>query len=385
MYKIATLNKISQKGLSLFSDQYELTTELSGADAVLVRSQDMYGADLSDGILAIARAGAGVNNIPVDLCTENGVVVFNTPGANSNAVKELVLAALLITARNVVEAVDWTRTISNNAAETVEKNKSRFAGEEIQGKRLAVIGLGAIGVLVANAANSLGMKVVGYDPFISVQNAHDLNPAVKLYDSLDACLPACDYVTIHVPAVDSTKGMFNYKMLDAMKNKAVLLNFSRDSLVVSADVKKVLEEKKLRLYVTDFPTDDLLGTENAILIPHLGASTKESEENCAVSAASQLINYLEEGTIENSINFPTLNPGKKTDGSRICVLNKNVPSILGKLTGVLADMNVNISNLINKSKGDNAYTVIDLDDDQVDEKKIKEAFDFEGIISVRIL
>jgi D-3-phosphoglycerate dehydrogenase len=325
-----------------------------------------------------------VNNIPVERCSEKGVVVFNTPGANSNAVKELVLAMLLISARNVSDAIDWTRSIKGKTAETVEKNKARFAGEEIKGKRLAVIGLGAIGVLVANAAYHLGMKVAGYDPYLSVQNAHDLNPAVKIYESAAACLPAADYVSIHVPATDSTNGMFDYQLMETMKNKAVLLNFSRDSIVKTEDLKQVLAEKKLRLYVTDFPTDELIGIENTLLIPHLGASTKESEENCANMAVTQLMNYLEQGIIENSVNFPALNPGPKA-GTRICVLNRNIPSMLGKLTGVLADMNANISNMTNKSKGDNAYTVIDLDDANADSERIKKAFDFEGIISVRVI
>ncbi|MDR1953465.1 MAG: 3-phosphoglycerate dehydrogenase [Clostridiales Family XIII bacterium] len=384
MYKIATLNKISPKGLNLLTNNYEVTNTPETSDAILVRSQDMRNMTFSAELLTIARAGAGVNNIPVDRCSDNGIVVFNTPGANANAVKELVLTALFMTSRNIVGALEWIKTIKKDAPASVEKNKSKFAGEELLGKRLAVVGLGYIGVMVANAAMELGMKVVGYDPYISVENAHDLHPSVKIYDSLETLLPHCDFVTIHVPATDETNGMFSYELLDAMKNKAVLLNFARDSLVNTEDVKRVLAEKKLRLYVTDFPTDELLGVENAILIPHLGASTRESEENCAIMAVGQVMNYLEHGIIENSVNFPTCTPGQKITASRICVLNKNVPSMLGKLTGVLAEMNVNISKLINKSKGDNAYTLIDIDGD-IDADKIKAAFSFEGIISVRVI
>ena len=384
MYKIATLNKISSRGLNLLTDDYTRTEETEGANAILVRSTNMHDMKLGKDLMAIARAGAGYNNIPVDKCSENGIVVFNTPGANANAVKELVFGAMLMSSRNIIDAVNWTQTIKTDIKTEVEKNKSHFAGEEIRGKRLAVIGLGYIGVMVANTAKDLGMSVSGYDPYISVQNAHDLSPRVKLYDSLQTLLPNCDYVTIHVPANDSTNGMINYEILESMNNKAVLLNFSRDSLVVSADVKRVLNEKKLRMYVTDFPTEDLLGVKRAILIPHLGASTKESEENCAIMAVKQVMNYLEHGIIENSVNFPMTSPGPKITASRICVLNKNVPSMLGKLTNVLAEMNININKLINKSKDDNAYTIIDVDE-KLDETKIKKAFSFEGIIDVRVI
>jgi D-3-phosphoglycerate dehydrogenase len=305
MYKIAALNKISPKGLHLLTDQYELIPEPEKADGVLVRSQDMHSMDLSGGLLAIARAGAGVNNIPVDCCSRRGIVVFNTPGANANAVKELALSAMLMISRNLMEALAWTKTLQSDAAQTVEKNKSRFAGEEIRGKKLAVIGLGYIGVMVANAAERLGMRVSGYDPYISVQNAHDLSPSVKIYESLENLLPPADFVTIHVPATKSTQGMFNAHILSSMKSRAVLINFARDTLVVSEDVKAALKQKKLRCYATDFPTDDLTGVENVILIPHLGASTKESEENCAVMAVQQMMNYFETGSVENSVNYPT--------------------------------------------------------------------------------
>ncbi|MDR2486339.1 MAG: 3-phosphoglycerate dehydrogenase [Clostridiales Family XIII bacterium] len=384
MYKVATLNRISPKGLGLFREDYAVGHELHNADIVLVRSQDMHGTELPDNLLAIARAGAGVNNIPVEACSEQGIVVFNTPGANANAVKELTLGALLAAARNLVPAAEWARSLTRNAAEAVEKGKSKFAGEELLGKRLAVIGLGAIGVLVANSAERLGMRVAGYDPYISVQNAHDLSPTVRLHDNLEYMLAHCDYLTIHVPATEATSGMIDYKLLDVMKNRAVFLNFSRDSVVNTEDMRRILEEKKLRLYVTDFPTDELLGLENVLFIPHLGASTKESEENCAVMAVEQLMNYVEHGTIENSVNFPMCAPGVKETATRICVLNRNIPAMLGKLTAVFAERNINIAKLINKSKGDNAYTVIDIGS-EITEDEIRRALDFDGIISVRVI
>jgi len=384
MYKVATLNKISAKGLSLFTDEYEMIQELDDADIALVRSFDLRETNLPDDLFAIARAGAGVNNIPVDKCSDRGIVVFNTPGANANAVKELTLAAMLIAVRNIIPAAEWAKGLNGDIAGAVEKGKSRFAGEELYGKRLAVIGLGAIGVLVANAAERLGMRVAGYDPFISVNSAHDLSPKVRLFDSLEAMLPHCDIATIHIPAMEETNGMINYDLLDIMNKRAIFLNFSRDSVVNAADMKKILSEKKIRLYVSDFPTNELAGVENTLFIPHLGASTKESEENCAAMAVRQLMAYVEDGAIENSVNFPTCHPGHKEAKSRICILNKNIHSMLGKLTGVFADRQINIVNLINKSKGENAYTVIDIDE-EVDQNEISRTLDFEGIISVRVI
>jgi D-3-phosphoglycerate dehydrogenase len=384
MYKIATLNKISPKGLNLLTEDFSVVPELGKANACLVRSQSMHDMTLPKNLLAIARAGAGVNNIPIDRCSEQGIVVFNTPGANANSVKELVLASILMSARNMVDAIMWTKSIPMNAAKAVEKYKSSFAGEEILGKRLGVVGLGHIGVMVANAAETLGMRVAGYDPYISVQSAHDLSPSVKIFDSLETFLPACDFVTIHVPATASTRGMFSYRVLSSMKSKAVLLNFSRDTLVDTAALTQVLAEKKLRLYVTDFPIDELIAESNAIMIPHLGASTKESEENCAVMAVTQLMNYLSDGTIENAVNYPNCTPGPKHAKVRLCVLNRNVPNMLGKITGAIAAMNLNINKLVNNSKGENAYTVIDIDG-KVEVKKLRAALDFDGIVSVRFL
>ncbi|MDR1271836.1 MAG: 3-phosphoglycerate dehydrogenase [Clostridiales Family XIII bacterium] len=381
MYKIATLNSISQKGLALFSDKYELTNETSTASGILVRSAGLHDMEFGGGLLAIARAGAGFNNIPIPKCSEEGVVVFNTPGANANAVKELVISSLIIASRNIPGAIEWAKTIRQNVFEEVEKNKKMFVGEEIRRKTLGVIGLGYIGVMVANAAEGLGMKVVGYDPYISLKNAHDLSASVRVYETLQAMLPHCDFVTVHVPANDETAGMIDYGLINAMKNRAVLLNFSRDKLVNMDDLKKALNERKLRMYITDFPTDELIGVGGTILIPHLGASTKESEENCAIMAAEQMIDYLENGNITNSVNYPAINIGDKKNGVRVVILHRNVPAMLSKITSALSG--TNIDNLINKSRGDYACTAMDLDD--FDPKKVNGALDIEGIIKIRFI
>lgn len=384
MYKIATLNKISHKGLERFSDQYKIGEETDGAHGILVRSQDMHSMELSSNLLAIARAGAGVNNIPVDKCTESGIVVFNTPGANANAVKELVLTGILMSARNVSSAIAWTKTLKSDVSKTVEKNKSQFAGHEIKGKTLGVIGLGAIGVMVANAAEDLGMQVIGYDPFISVKSAHELSSTVKVFENLDTILPKCDYITIHVPFMENTKELINEKRFNLMKDDVCLLNFSRDQIVCESDVLKALESGKVRKYVTDFPSESILNVENVICIPHLGASTNESEDNCAIMAADQIMDYLENGNITNSVNFPNCTLGVATSTSRIAVLHKNMPTMLGKITGIMADMNNNINDLNNRSKGDLSYTLIDLDS-SINEEELKKALNVEGIIAVRVI
>lgn len=384
MYKIATLNKISHKGLERFSDRYAISDEAKGADAILVRSQDMNSMELPEKLLAIARAGAGVNNIPVDLCSKKGIVVFNTPGANANAVKELVLTAILMSARNLSSAIAWTKTLTEDISKTVEKNKSQFSGHEIKGKVLGVVGLGAIGVMVANAAESLGMHVIGYDPYMSVQSAHELSRSVEVFESLDLILPKCDYITIHVPFMDNTKELFNEKRFSMMKDSVCLLNFSRDQIVNEADLIAALENGKVRKYITDFPSQEILCIDKAICIPHLGASTKESEENCARMAVDQLMDYLENGNISNSVNFPNCTLGISTSRNRIAVLNKNIPAMLGKITGILADMNINISDLNNRSKGNLAYTLIDIDS-EVDEAELKKALNVNGIIAVRVI
>lgn len=384
MKKIATLNKISPKGLNLLTDDFELTDDVDNANGIVVRSQDMHEMALSSNLLAIARAGAGVNNIPVDKCSEEGIVVFNAPGANANAVKELVLAGLFMAARNIPDALVWVYNEKENVAKSVEKNKSKFAGEELKGRTLGVIGLGFIGVMVANAAESLGMRVVGYDPYISVQSAHYLSPSVKIYDELDAMLPHCDYMTIHVPAMKDTENMIDEKSFALMKNRAVLLNFSRDKIVKEDALIEALEDKKLKRYVTDFPTDSLVGVRNVIRIPHLGASTKESEENCAIMAVEEIMDYIVNGNIKNSVNFPNCTAGPLKSTTRICILHRNIPTMLGKITNAVAGLDTNISDLINKSKSEYAYTVIDIDD-EIDEEKIKKVLSFEGIISTRVL
>ncbi|HYE68186.1 MAG TPA: phosphoglycerate dehydrogenase [Anaerovoracaceae bacterium] len=384
MYKITTLNKISHKGLERFSDQYTISDNVQDADAILVRSQDMNSMELPDNLLAIARAGAGVNNIPVELCSKKGIVVFNTPGANANAVKELVLTGILMSARNLNSAIAWTKTLTEDVSKNVEKNKSQFAGHEIKGKVLGVIGLGAIGVMVANAAEDLGMHVIGYDPYMSVQSAHELSRTVEVYESLDLILPKCDYITIHVPFIENTNELINEKRFNLMKDGVCLLNFSRDQIVSEADLIKALESGKVRRYVTDFPSENILCIDKAICIPHLGASTRESEENCARMAVDELMDYLENGNITNAVNFPSCTLGISTSRNRIAVLNKNIPAMLGKITGILAEMNINIADLNNRSKGDLAYTLIDIDS-EVDETELKKALNVNGIIAVRVI
>ena len=395
MYKIATLNKISPKGLKKLGDKYALTDDINSADGILVRSQDMLEMEFSPQLLAIARAGAGVNNIPLDRCAEKGIVVFNAPGANANAVKELVLTAMLAEARNLYDGMHWVHKLATKGdpgeiglVKAVEKGKGQFAGREIAGKKICVIGLGAIGVLVANACEALGMEVVGYAPFMTVRAAHDMSNTVPFRTDLDSVIGDCDYVTVHVPASPQTNGMINADIIQSMKNGAILLNFSRDKLVDEDAVLKALDEGKLKKYITDFPNDKIVGHENIIYIPHLGASTGEAEDNCAILAVEEIKNYIENGNIENSVNFPACSLGKFISGngkSRICILNKNVPGILGEITGMLAAMNINIANMVNQSKDNYAYTMVDTDA-LVDEASIiKQLAADDGIIRVRVI
>lgn len=386
MYKIATLNKISPAGLTCFSDKYSLTDQVDEAVGILVRSQDMTDMKFSENLLAIARAGAGVNNIPVDRCAEEGIVVFNTPGANANAVKELVLAGLFLSARNLFSGLNWACTLTDDVGKCVEKGKGQFAGTEIKGKTLGIIGLGAIGVSVANSAEALGMKVLGYDPFITWKAAHELSNTVVIAKSLDELLPKCDYITIHVPSMKETKGMFNKERFAQMKTGAVILNFSRDNLVHDTDLLEALASGKLGKYVTDFPNDTLLNKENVISIPHLGASTEEAEDNCAEMAAQEIIDFLENGSITNSVNFPEASLGDFVPGKsqRVCILNKNTPAIIGHITGILSDQKINILDLLNKSRGDFAYTLIDIDS-QISEADLKAKLMMDGILSIRVL
>ncbi len=364
MYQIQTLNKISKKGLAVLdSNSYNVAEEVKNPDGIILRSFKMHDMELPSSLRAVARAGAGVNNIPIDKCTENGIVVFNTPGANANAVKELVIAALLLSSRKIVQGIEWAKTLvgeGDAVSSLIEKGKSNFAGPEIQGKTLGVVGLGAIGVRVANAAHHLGMDVVGFDPFLSVDAAWHLTRFAHKANSLDELLAKADYVTVHVPATPSTKGMFNSEAFANMKKGARLLNFSRGELVDENDVQAALESGELASYITDFASEALLKNEKVICLPHLGASTPESEENCAVMAANELKDFLENGNIKNSVNFPNCDMGK-AEGARVTVLHKNVPSMIKNITDVFASRGVNIANMLNKSKGDNAYTMIDVD------------------------
>lgn len=386
MYQIQTLNKISKKGLSRLGENYTCADEVANPDGIILRSFKMHDMELPASLRAVARAGAGVNNIPIEKCTDAGVVVFNTPGANANAVKELVLAGLFLASRKVVQGIEWAKTLVGEGdaiSGLVEKGKGNFGGPEIEGKTLGVVGLGAIGVQVANAAHHLGMDVIGYDPYLSVNAAWNLTRFAHKANSLQEVLETADYITIHVPATPETKGMFNSEAFAAMKNGARLLNFSRDALVDETDVIEALASGKLASYVTDFCSEKLLQTENVICMPHLGASTPESEENCAVMAADQMKNFLENGNIVNSVNFPACDMGKAV-GTRITILHKNIPNMLKQLTDALASKNVNIAHMLNKSKGDNAYTMIDVDGN-VSGAAIAEMEAIEGVIKVTVL
>ena len=385
MYNIATLNKISPVGLGRLTDQYKITEDMNSSDGILVRSQDMLSMEFSQSLLAIARAGAGVNNIPVDRCAEEGIVVFNTPGANANAVKELVLAGIFLGARNIPDAITWSYGLVGNedVSKAVEKGKSQFAGTEIKGKTLGVIGLGAIGVSVANAAEKLGMKVIGNDPYITLHAAHNLSNTIPVVHSLEELLPNCDYVSIHVPAMDKTKGMINRDTIALMKDGITFLNFSRDKLVNDDDMLVALASRKIKKYITDFPNNKLVGKEGVICIPHLGASTEEAEDNCAVMAAEELMDYIENGNITNSVNFPACSLGP-VNGTRVCVLNKNIPAMLSAITGAVSDLDLNINNLLNKSKGDYACTLVDIDG-TVTEADVASKLNIPGIIKIRVI
>ena len=384
MYKVKTLNKISEIGLKEFNDNYSFTEDLNEADAVLVRSADMKSLDFNGNLLAVARAGAGVNNIPLDKCAEQGIVVFNTPGANANAVKELVIAGLLLAARDVVGGINWVQ--ANKGAEglskLVEKEKSNFAGNEIEGKKLGVIGLGAIGVLVANAVKRLGMEVYGCDPYISIEHAWSLSRDVVPVNTVEEIFRTCDYITVHVPLMDATKHMINADSLKLMKDGVVILNFSRDALVNDEDIGKALTSGKVKKYVTDFPNEKSANMEGVIAIPHLGASTEESEDNCAVMAVKEIMNYLENGSIKNSVNYPNCEVEKPVSKARITLLHKNIPSMITKFTTVLSSYNVNIEEMVNKSRGDYAYSVFDIDMEVTQEMK-KALEDIEGVLKVR--
>ena len=386
MYKIQCLNKISPIGTDRFGDNYEFSGDMANPEGVLVRSSSMHETVLEDNLLAIARAGAGVNNIPIEKCSEKGIVVFNTPGANANAVKELVLAALFMTSRKIIPAIDWAKTLKGSGSEVgklVEKGKGAFAGPEIKGKSLGVIGLGAIGRMVANAAKSLGMDVYGYDPFLSVEAAWGLSRAINHAHSLDEIYANCDYITIHVPLTAETKHLVNGSSIEKMKDDVRILNFSRGELVDSASIITALDSGKIAAYATDFPSDDLIGIDGVIAIPHLGASTPESEDNCAVMAVDQMKEFLENGNIINSVNMPEISMVR--DGNqRLCILHKNIPNTISAFASACGDAGINIENMLSKSRGDYAYTILDVSSD-VTEANIEGLKKLESIIRVRLI
>ncbi len=387
MKNILTLNAISPVINDIFDATYNVSNDVNSPVGIMLRSFKMHDYTLDENTIAIARAGAGTNNIPVKEYAEQGVVVFNTPGANANAVKELVLAALLIGSRNVINATDWVKTLKGQGDEVgklVEKGKSQFAGQEIAGKTLGVIGLGAIGALVANSALALGMKVCGYDPFLSVNAALKLSSDVKIVKELDDIAKNCDYITIHIPYIaDQNKGLINAGLIRKMKDGVILVNCARGEIVDNNDIIKATESGKVAKYIVDFPADELIGAKNVICIPHLGASTEEAEDNCAVMAAKQLIDYIENGNVVNSVNYPTCAMPRTTD-YRLVILHKNTQNILAEITGTVGKEGINISNLTNQSKGDFAVTILDIDN-EVSADAIKHISEVENIIRVRVI
>jgi len=388
MFKIQTLNKIDPDGLSLFPlSKYEIASEIPNPDAIVLRSFKMHDMELSQSLKAVARAGAGVNNIPIDNCTEKGIVVFNTPGANANGVKELVLAGLLMASRDITDAVAWGKTLIGKGDEVsslIEQGKKNFAGQEIQGKTLAVIGLGAIGVLVANAAQALGMNVIGYDPYMKVKQALKLSNQVKWVDGIQAILAEADYVTLNIPLTPETKGYINKEKFNMMKDNVRLLNFARGGLVDRGDLKEAIASGKIARYVTDFPNEETLKMEKVIAIPHLGASTKESETNCAIMAVNQVKDYLEDGNIKNSVNFPEAFM-ERNGGSRILIANKNIPNMVSQISSVLASENLNIDNMLNKKYDNIAYNIIDVTRPKIDQKVADKLQEIEGVFMVRLI
>lgn len=386
MIKVNCLNPIAKVGMNLLPDTFGTTDNFAEADAVLVRSAAMHELDLPDSLLAVARAGAGVNNIPLDKCAEKGIVVFNTPGANANGVKEIIIAAMLLASRDLKGGMQWVNDNKDDEAinKTMEKAKSKFAGKEIKGKKLGVIGLGAIGVLVANAGIALGMEVMGCDPYLSVNNALNLSRDVKIVKSNSDIYANCDFITAHVPLLDETRGMFNKASLSMMKDGVVILNFARELLVNEDDMEEALSSGKVAKYVTDFPTKRIANMNNVIAFPHLGASTAESEDNCAIMAVNEIVDYIENGNIKNSVNYPACDMGVCTKAGRIAINHKNIPNMLSQVTGILASLNINISDMSSKSKGDYAYTMLDLDDAATKEAASQiQALD--GVIKVRII
>jgi len=389
MFKIRTYNAISSKGLSRFpAESYQVSSESADPDGILLRSQKLHSEVMPSSVVAIARAGAGVNNIPVADYTEQGIVVFNTPGANANAVKELIVAALLMGSRDIYGGMNYVQgltEISDSAemGKLLEKEKKRFAGAEVQGKTLGVVGLGAIGSMIANLALELGMNVVGYDPAISVEAAWQLSSSVERMDNLEALLARADFITLHVPAIPATKHLINSKTLAGMKATAKIVNFAREEIVSTADIVDALDNGVIAGYITDFPTPELLGRSDVLLMPHIGASTEEAEENCAVMAANQLMDFLENGNIRNSVNYPQIKMARN-GGTRITFSNRNVPKVLGSVLSILADSELNVVDMVNKSRNDIAYNIIDIEGDFDASLKAKIAA-VDGVVHVRII
>ncbi len=388
MIKIQTLNKIDTEGLNLFPlSNYEIASELPSPDAIVLRSFDMHTMELSKSLKAVARAGAGVNNIPIDKCTEKGVVVFNTPGANANGVKEIIIAGLLLSSRDIINSVVWAKTLIGQGDQVpalVEKGKNNFAGNEIQGKTLAVIGLGAIGVLVANAATALGMKVIGYDPYMSVKQALRLSREVTWVEGIQPLLSQADYVTINIPQTSETKGYLNKEKFKMMKKGVRILNFARGGLINNTDLAEAIAEGKVASYITDFPDETTLKMDKVISIPHLGASTSESETNCAIMAVNQVKEFLEHGNIVNSVNFPDAEMEMHNE-ARILVANRNIPNMVSQISAVLGENGLNIDSMLNKKRGEIAYNIIDVDKAVIDESIKEKLLAIEGIFMVRII
>ncbi len=385
MYNIATLNKISRNGLEQLTEDYKITNDINDADGIIVRSQNMKDMEFSNRLLCIARAGVGVNNIPIEECAEKGIVVFNTPGANANAVKELVFGGMILASRNVIAASEWTRSLQSgelSIAKQVEKGKSQFKGTEIGGKTLGVIGLGGIGGLVANTAVRIGMKVIGYDAYLSVRNALNLSNSIRIVTDMKEMLPEVDFLTVHVHANDETNGMINAEVFDELKPGCVLLNYARGSIVDCASLKKALEYGIISKYVTDFPDEEIVRLENTIVTPHIGASTDDAEDNCADMAVHELMDYIEHGNIKNSVNFPAIDMGCCKAESRIAVMHRNIPQMIGQITNTVTAHN--ISNLTNRSREGFAYTMLDLDS-KITEDTIHALEAINGVIRVRII
>lgn len=386
MFQYTCLNPIAAVGLDNLTEDYKQTEDFAQADAVLVRSAAMHDMELSDNLCAVARAGAGVNNIPLDKCAEKGIVVFNTPGANANGVKELLISGMLLAARDIVGGIDWVKSNADdeNISKSMEKAKKNFAGSEIKGKKLGVIGLGAIGVLVANAANRLGMEVYGVDPFLSVKNALTLSRDITVCKSYDELYKTCDYITVHVPYMPETKGLLNKEAFDQMKDGVIVLNFARDLLVNDDDMKVALESGKVAKYVTDFPNPAVVKMPNVIATPHLGASTEESEDNCAIMAVEEIRDFMENGNIRNSVNYPACDAGVCETKGRITVAHKNIPNMLTQFTNVFSSEGINIAHMTNKSRGDYSYCIFDIDSDST-EAFAEKLSAIDGVLKVRII